>query len=56
MCGPVQLKTGVCLRIGRGVGCAGKTADRQAPLCMYVCEREREGEGGAGASGLEPKS
>ena len=35
-------------RNGRDVGKAGKTVERQAPLC--VCEIERYKEGGAGAS------
>ena len=51
MCGPVQLKTGVCERKnGNCVGCAGKNIESQAPLCVCaVRERER----GAGASGPE---
>ena len=31
----VQLKTRVCVgRNGRGVGCAGKTVERQVPACV----------------------
>ena len=41
----MQLKAGVCVRRnGRGVGCTGKTVERQAPLCVCVRERERERE------------
>ena len=63
MCGPVQLKTEVCVRRnGSDVGCAGKTGERQENLCVCLCmrgrlrEREKGREGGAGASGLEPNA
>ena len=38
----------------KGIGCARKIVERQTPLC--VCERERDREEWAGASGLEPNA